>query len=212
MAKRKTWREKLADAKDLPRVVKITGKMSKRWGKGTVVIPAPAEVDAIMTAVPPGQLITIDEIRARLAHKHGATIGCPITTGIFAWIAAHAAEEAAQEGTADITPYWRTLKAGGELNVKYPGGVPGLKKLLEAEGHTIVTRGKRAYVADYDQHAATSACHSRGGRDRNRRLSAGVGGEGGRWTGFAPHGCGCRVGRRDPAHGGPARGGSQPAE
>src|SRR4029077_14989480 len=117
------WREKLADARDLPRVVKITGKMSKRWGSGTVVIPAPAEVDAMMRAVPAGRVITIDEIRARLAQKHGATIGCPLTTGICAWMAAHAAEEAAQEGAADVTPYWRTLKSGGELNPKYPGGV-----------------------------------------------------------------------------------------
>lgn len=156
MAKRKTWREKLADGRDLPKVVKITGKMSKRWGTGTVVIPAPAEVDAIMKAVPAGQLITIDEIRARLAQKHGATIGCPITTGIFAWIAAHAAEEAAQEGAADITPYWRTLKAGGELNPKYPGGVPRLKQLLEAEGHTIAVKGKRPYVAEYGRHGPVS--------------------------------------------------------
>jgi hypothetical protein len=29
---------------DLPKVVKITGKMSKKWGTGTVVIPAPREV------------------------------------------------------------------------------------------------------------------------------------------------------------------------
>jgi len=155
MTKRKTWREKLADAKDLPRVVKITGKMSKRWGHGTVAIPAPAEVDAIMRTVPAGRLTTIDEIRARLAQKHGATIGCPITTGIFAWIAAHAAEEAAQEGIADITPYWRTLKAGGELNPKYPGGVAGLKKQLEAEGHTLVTKGKRFFVANFERHLAS---------------------------------------------------------
>ena len=29
--KRKSWQEKLADDKGLPKVVKITGKMSKRW-------------------------------------------------------------------------------------------------------------------------------------------------------------------------------------
>src|SRR5436190_1427349 len=112
MRKRKTWREKLADSKGLPKVVKITGRMSKRWGKGTVVVPAPREVDAIMRKVPEGKLITINEIRERVAKKHKATIGCPITTGIFAWIAAHAAEEAAAAGETDITPYWRTLKSG----------------------------------------------------------------------------------------------------
>jgi 6-O-methylguanine DNA methyltransferase, DNA binding domain len=131
--------------------VKITGKMSKCWGKGTAVIPAPAEVDAVMKTVPPGRLITIDEIRRRLACKHRATIACPITTGIFAWIAAHAADEAAQDGATEITPYWRTLKAGGELNPKHPGGVARLQKLLLAEGHTVVARGKRVFVANYDE-------------------------------------------------------------
>jgi hypothetical protein len=65
-------------------VEEITDKMSKRWGTGTVVIPAPMEVDEVMRRVPEGKLITINEIRAVLARKHGATIGCPITTGIFA--------------------------------------------------------------------------------------------------------------------------------
>lgn len=124
MAKpRKSWREKLADDKDLPRVVEITDRMSKRWGTGTIVIPAPREVDEIMKQVPRGKLITVREIRAMLAQKHSATIGCPLTTGIFANIAARAAEEAATEGEQNITPYWRTLKSGGELNEKYLQGV-----------------------------------------------------------------------------------------
>ena len=119
----KSWQEKLADSKDLPRVEKITEKMSKRWGQGTVVIPAPKDVDEIMKKVPKGKLITINEIRRILAKRHGASIGCPITTGIFAWIAAYAADEAAEEGKKNITPYWRTLKTGGIINEKYPGGV-----------------------------------------------------------------------------------------
>ncbi len=134
---RKTWQEKLADSKDLPKVVEITGKMSKRWGTGTFVIPAPREVDEVMKKVPEGKLITVSEIRVILAKKHGATIGCPLTTGIFAWVAAHAAAEAAAEGKKDTTPYWRTLKSGGELNEKYPGGTEAQAKHLQEEGHTI---------------------------------------------------------------------------
>lgn len=121
--RRKTWQEKLADNKDLPKVVEITDKMSKRWGTGTLVIPAPREVDEIMAKVPEGKVTTINEIRAVLARKHGATIGCPLTTGIFVNIAARAAEEAVAEGKINTTPYWRTLKSKGELNEKYPGGV-----------------------------------------------------------------------------------------
>ncbi len=138
MAKtRKSWQEKLADSKGLPKVAEITDKMSKRWGTGTVAIPAPIEVDEIMNKVPRGKLITINQIRAFIAQKHGATIGCPMTTGIFANIAARAAEEAAAEGKQDITPYWRTLKSKGELNPKYPGGVEAQTAHLIEEGHTI---------------------------------------------------------------------------
>lgn len=154
MAKlRKTWREKLADDKDLPRVVEITGKMSTRWGTGTVVIPAPREVDEIMRSVPKGKLTTINQIRAKLAKRHGASIGCPITTGIFASIAARAAEEAKAEGAKDITPYWRTLKVGGVLNEKYPGGVEVQAARLKAEGHTIETGkdGKPKKVRDFEK-------------------------------------------------------------
>jgi len=149
---RKSWREKLADSKDLPKVEEITGKMSKRWGTGTVVIPAPREVDEIMRNVPEGKLITINQIRAKLARKHGASIGCPITTGIFAWVAANAAEEEATEGKKNITPYWRTLKTGGLINEKYPGGLDGQKKLLEDEGHKVIQKGKQYIVADFEKH------------------------------------------------------------
>jgi len=154
MAKlKKTWREKLADDKDLPRVEKITANMSQRWGTGTVVIPAPREVDEIMRSVPRGKLITINQIRERLAKRHGASIGCPITTGIFASIAARAAEEAAAEGKKDITPYWRTLKVGGMLNEKYPGGVAAQAKRLREEGHIIEAdkSGKPKRVRDFER-------------------------------------------------------------
>jgi alkylated DNA nucleotide flippase Atl1 len=149
--KKKSWTEKLADSKDLPKVEKITEKMSKRWGTGTVVIPAPMEVNEMMRKVPQGKLVTINEIRAALAKKHKATIGCPMTTGIFAWIAAHAAEEQRQEGKKDITPYWRTLKTGGVINAKYPGEVEEQKKLLEKEGHKVIQKGKKYIVADHEK-------------------------------------------------------------
>ena len=152
MARKKSWREKLADNKGLPRVERIDAKKSKRWGMGTFVIPAPKEVDEIMKKVPKGKLITINEIRKVLAKKHGATIGCPITTGIFAWIAANAAEEDANAGRKRITPYWRTLKTGGEPNPKYPGGLEKLRRKLEEEGHRVVKKGTKKYVvADYER-------------------------------------------------------------
>jgi len=151
MPKQKSWSEKLKDSKGLPRVEEISGKMKEKWGKGTMVIPAPMEVDQIMKKVPKGKLITINEIREALAQKHGTSICCPLTTGIFAWIAAHAAEEQRQKGEKDITPYWRTQKTGGVINPKYPGGVEGQRKLLEKEGHKVVQKGKKFVVVDYEK-------------------------------------------------------------
>ncbi len=150
MAKKKpTWQEKLNDNKGYPKVEPLTGKMMAKWGMGTLVIPAPIEVDALMKRVPKGKVVTINEIRATLARKHGATIGCPLTTGIFVRIAAYAAEEQKLQGAAEVTPYWRTLKTGGLLNEKYPGGVEHQKQLLELEGHVVSMRGKKYYVKDY---------------------------------------------------------------
>ena len=149
--KKRSWREKLADSKDFPKVAAIDCTKTKRWGEGTFVIPAPLEVDAAMKKVRHGKLTTIDAIRRALAKKHCATIACPITTGIFAWIAAHAADEDEQEGRARITPYWRTLKTGGELNPKYPGGIKNLRARLAAEGHRVIKKGNRYFVADYEK-------------------------------------------------------------
>ena len=149
--KKKSWQEKLADSKGLPKVGRVMGKMRTKWGTGTMVVPAPLEVDEVMRKVPKGKLLTINEIRQHLAKKHGVTITCPITTGIFAWIAAHAAEEAADSGKKRFTPYWRTLKSGGELNPKYPGGVANLQRHLEAEGHRVVQKGKRFVVEGFEK-------------------------------------------------------------
>jgi len=149
---RKSWREKLADDKGFPKV--IDAATSKRGGSGTFVIPAPMEVDELMRRVPKGKLTTIDELRRALARRHGTTAACPITTGIFSWIAAHAAVEAAAEGVKNTTAYWRTLKSRGELNPKYPGGIAALKRKLSGEGHNVIQKRKRFFVEGFEMHLA----------------------------------------------------------
>jgi hypothetical protein len=85
-SKKPTWQEKLNDSKGYPKVKEMRGRTCKKWGAGTIVIPEPVEVDQLMRKVPKGKLVTINQIRSTLAIKHHATIGCPLTTGIFAWI------------------------------------------------------------------------------------------------------------------------------
>ena len=60
---------------------------------------------------------------------------------------------ASYQRSEDETPYWRTLKANGELNAKYPGGIEAQKEKLEAEGHTIIQKGRtniKYFVKDYE--------------------------------------------------------------
>ena len=46
MKRTKSWRERLADGKDLPKVKPIPERMIRKWGKGSIVIPAPHDVYA----------------------------------------------------------------------------------------------------------------------------------------------------------------------
>lgn len=102
-----------------------------------------------MKQIPIGKVITVGEIRGYFAKKSGADFTEPITAGIFVSIAAWASFQRKD----DETPYWRTLKANGELNEKYPGGAMAQKEKLEAEGHTIIQKGRkniRYFVKDYE--------------------------------------------------------------
>jgi len=149
---RKSHNEKLNEVKDLPKIQHVSPdhKMARSWGSGKMLISAPREYDKVMRSVPDGKLTTSDRIRAHLAREHGADFTCPLTAGLFINIAAHASRERQEAGRDDITPYWRTLKKDGELNPKYPGGLEGHRRLLEAEGHQVMDRGRRSFVTDYE--------------------------------------------------------------
>jgi len=75
MKTKKSWKEKLFDSKDMPKVKVIRAEQEKRLGKGTIIIPSPLDVDAIMKTVPRGRIITINGIRKQPANDHNATIG-----------------------------------------------------------------------------------------------------------------------------------------
>jgi alkylated DNA nucleotide flippase Atl1 len=117
-------------------------------------MPSPLEVNTLMKKVPKGKLTTINEIRKKLAKKYKTTTACPIVTGIFSWIAAGAAKEDIQDGKKNITPYWRTLKSDGKINLKYPGGIPFQKKKLINENHKIVLKGKNYFVENFENKLA----------------------------------------------------------
>ena len=147
MAK-KTYNEKLNNSGNLPEIEDLTGKPNSiaKFGGTKLLIAAPLQYNEIMSGVPKGKLITSDRIRAYLAKQADADATCPLTAGIFINICAHAGEER----NDNKIPWWRTLKTKGELNEKFPGGIDGHKLLLEMEGHTVIQKGKRYFVENYE--------------------------------------------------------------
>jgi hypothetical protein len=149
---RTRWREKL-EREDHSKIVQIPTSMEKRFGPGTMLIAKPLEVDALIRMTKKGMLITVGEIRSKLARDHKTNTTCPLTTGIFVRIAAETAEEDAQNGKKRITPYWRVVRDDGSLNEKFPGGVKAQSRRLKEEGHSITpAKGKQPpKVKDFER-------------------------------------------------------------
>jgi alkylated DNA nucleotide flippase Atl1 len=157
---KKTWQEKLKDKPSFPKVLRLekgfpcynaVHKMGAEVGDDVVLVN-PSEVVAIMKQVPKGRLITIFEVCRQIAKNHRVKACCSLTTGIFIMTAANAVEEVSKEGNPLDIPYWRTLKAGGFLNEKYPGGQEAHKELLERENFKVLARGKKYQVVDYEKY------------------------------------------------------------
>lgn len=150
-----TWRQKLeAEHPNHGRILPVPPRMQKTFGTGTMLIPRPRDVDALMRKARKGTLLTRSQIRDALARDAGADSACPLTTGIFMRIAAEAAEETLRAGKKRVTPYWRTLNDDGTLNEKYPGGAQLQASRLRAEGFSVVKIGRklRMQVKDFSRH------------------------------------------------------------
>ena len=148
---KKDFNSKLRDAKHMPKIQILTDEASiRKYGGERMYFAPPAAYDALMKRIPRGKVITVGALREHLARENDADFTDPITAGIFVSIAAWAS----YQRSGDETPYWRTLKANGELNAKYPGGVEAQKEMLEKEGHTVIQKGRtniRYYVRDYEK-------------------------------------------------------------
>lgn len=148
---KKDFNAMLRDSKDMPKMQIVTDEATiKKYGGEKMFFAPPLWYDRVMRLVPEGKVLTVGAIREYFAKENGADFTDPITAGIFVSIAAWASYQ--REG--DETPYWRILKAGGELNEKYPGGAAAQKARLEAEGHTVIQKGRtnlRCYVKDYEK-------------------------------------------------------------
>jgi alkylated DNA nucleotide flippase Atl1 len=117
----------------------------------TLAIASPREIFSFIQKVPAGKVATIADLQAAVAKKHAAEMGCPLTTGIFIWIAAHASEELETKRLGSGAPYWRILKSDGSLNPKFPGGIRRQANRLAKEGVASEKRGMRTRVIRLDE-------------------------------------------------------------
>ena len=119
MSARKSWNEKLQQCK-APKVVIL----EKPWGGmaagDSMYISSPMELDAAIRLLPPGEVMSIADLRNQLADEHGCAGTCHLTTSMFIRIAAEAAREKLDAGASpsDVTPFWRVIVPGSPLAKK----------------------------------------------------------------------------------------------
>ena len=146
---KKDFNAMMNNNKDMPKTEIVKDeKIIKKYGGTKMFFAPPIYYDELMKKVPKGKLIIVSEIRDYLAKENNVDFTDPMTAGIFVNIVAWASYQ------RNITPYWRTLKADGELNIKYPEAIDLQKRLLEEEGHTIISKGTKDikyYVKDYKE-------------------------------------------------------------
>lgn len=124
--------------------------MRRPGGAKTMIVPRPLDVDAMMRVPRKGRVITMGLIRAELARRARVDACCPLTTGIFARLAAEASEEDAAAGKKRVTAWWRTVRDDGSLNDKFPGAVAEQARRLRREGVRIASGKTRPRIHDLE--------------------------------------------------------------
>ncbi len=111
-----TWTERLAASTEVDIRPVPEGRRAMIPGK-TMLYPSARIVNEAIRAIPVGQTVTPKELRATMAHQHGAEYTCPVTLSRMLLIVAEAANETHAGGTplAAVTPVWRVLDGKGSF-------------------------------------------------------------------------------------------------
>jgi len=120
----------------------IPVKMEKFFGcSGKMIKPSTEAVKALVKKVRKGKIVSIEQLREKLAHDFGVQTGCPAST-----------TKALLLLSKEEKPicYWRVIKKKGELITKFPKGIDGHASLLQKEGFEIDFSKKSPVVVDYE--------------------------------------------------------------
>ena len=120
----------------------IPKTMEKFLGhSGNMVKPSVETVKTIVKKVRKGKIITLDQLREKMANDFSVQTACPAST-----------TKALQILSKEEKPicYWRVIKKNGELIAKFPKGLEGHAALLESEGFEINYKKRTPTVVDYE--------------------------------------------------------------
>lgn len=119
----KTWKQKL-DGGSPAHVETLEKAFGGVPAGAKMLVATPRLVDDFMRGVPPGEALSVGQMRDALAARHGADITCALSTGIFARIAAEAALDELRAGAraSEVTPFWRVVDANSALARKLSCG------------------------------------------------------------------------------------------
>lgn len=124
------------------RIETIPETMEKFLGcSGKMVKPSTDTVKAIVRKIRKGKLVTLEQLREKLAGEFGVQTACPASTA-----------KALQLLSKEDQPvcYWRVIKKKGELIAKFPKGCEGHAALLQNEGFEIDFGKKNPVVVGYE--------------------------------------------------------------
>jgi alkylated DNA nucleotide flippase Atl1 len=128
-------------------IVEIAPQLERFFGtSGRMLKPCAATVAALVAQIPSGQVATTDSLRRKLADQFGVEVTCPYDTKMALLEISH---DSSLNPDLNV-PYWRVVKANGELIPKFAGGLEVQSQLLRAEGFTVDVSGKAKLKAFKD--------------------------------------------------------------
>ena len=133
------WQDKLH--KNHPHEVKEGPESwNLRFGGSRMLIATPQLVYNKVKTIPKGEVMTMGQLREKLAADFDADYTCPLTAGIFFRIAAEAAEEMSADGEEPELPWWRVVPDNHRLNNRLPGNGLLQAERLRNEGFRVETK------------------------------------------------------------------------
>ena len=121
----------------------IPETMEKFFGcSGKMIKPSPETVKSLVRKIRKGKVVTLEQLREKLASDFDVQSACPAST-----------TKALKILSKESKPicYWRVVKKKGELISQFPGGVESHAELLEKDGLEIDLSKKNPIVVAYEE-------------------------------------------------------------